>query len=93
MQCRRVLFSGHAVRQMFQRQIGARDVEAVVRDGEVIAAWFEGHDEHCLLLGFCRGRPLHVVVARREDGACVVVTVYEPDPARWGPQYKRRQPE
>jgi uncharacterized protein DUF4258 len=79
---------------MFQRQIRARDVKAVVLTGEVIAEWYEYGDEpYGLFLGFPDGRPIHAVVARRTDGTCIVVTVYEPDPERWTSQFKRRQPK
>ena len=79
---------------MFQRQIGAREVEAVVLAGEVIAEWYEHDDEHYgLFLGFSDARPIHAVVARRVDGTCVVVTVYEPKSERWTSQFKRRRPK
>jgi hypothetical protein len=45
-----------------------------------------------LLLGWHGSRPLHVVVADNEDGEeHIVVTVYEPDPGEWGPDFKRRK--
>jgi len=37
----RVLFSGHAVRRMFERGLSKDDVLGIVRDGEVIADYPE----------------------------------------------------
>ena len=45
-----------------------------------------------LILGWCRGRPLHIVVAddSRADET-IVITVYEPDPELWEPGFRRRR--
>ncbi len=63
MDCDRIVFSGHAIPRMFERQIDSNDVESVLRTGEVIA---EYPDElpypSCLMLGFVEGRAIHVVV-------------------------------
>ncbi len=46
-----------------------------------------------LLLGWREGRPLHVVVAENAPGnEWIVITVYEPDPARWEADFTRRKP-
>ena len=45
-----------------------------------------------LVLGWHGARPLHVVVADNiniEDQEKIVVTVYEPDPGEWEPDFKR----
>jgi len=31
-----------------------------------------------------------VVAENKSDDALIVITVYEPDPARWGKEYRRR---
>jgi hypothetical protein len=92
MDCRRVLFSGHAAQRMFERQIGIDDVLQITRTGESIAEWHEkdGGPYH-LLLGFPKGRALHVVLALRVDGTCHVVTVYEPDSKSWTADFRRRR--
>ena len=45
-----------------------------------------------LMLGWCGSRPLHVVVADNPSaGETIIVTVYEPDPARWEDGFTRRK--
>ena len=45
-----------------------------------------------LLLYFEDGKPLHVVVGRDEqDGACYIVTVYEPDIKLWNNDFRTRR--
>jgi hypothetical protein len=46
----------------------------------------------CLLFGFTRsGRPLHLVAAYDEmEQQAIMVTVYQPDPAKWE-EYRRRK--
>ena len=43
-----------------------------------------------LVLGWINQQPIHVVAATtpREK---IVITVYEPDPTRWEPDFKRRK--
>ena len=44
-----------------------------------------------LALGWVHGRPLHVVAAYDECAdQTIVVTVYEPDPAGWEADFRRR---
>ena len=46
-----------------------------------------------LLLGWCQERPLHVVVAENaQDDEWIIITAYEPDPAQWDADFKRRKP-
>ena len=89
----RVLFSGHAVKRMFERQIGRAEVEEVLSEGIAIEA--RGSDKPYpsrLLLGFPRGRPLHVLVSENRDAdEMTIVTLYEPDPALWSDDFRRRR--
>ncbi|MCH7794732.1 MAG: DUF4258 domain-containing protein [Proteobacteria bacterium] len=93
MDCDRIVFSGHALQRMFERQIDSIDVETVLRTGEAIA---EYPDElpypSCLMLGFVEGRAIHVVVSfDQHTGTCYVITVYPPDPELWDAEFKRRR--
>lgn len=95
MDCSEVVFSGHAVRRMFERSLTEADILQVIRQGEIIESYPDDtpHPSN-LLLGFSGAVPIHAVVARQVDtGRCIVVTVYVPDPRRWSPDFKtRRQP-
>lgn len=93
MECKRLIFSGHAVRRMFERQIRDGDVRSVIASGEVIASYPDDSPlPSCLILGFVKGVPLHVVVAMdSQGGTCYVVTVYTPDPGQWHSDYRTRR--
>jgi hypothetical protein len=60
---------------------------------EVIAAYSDDQPfPSCLILGWMRGRPLHVlVVVEAERDRCPVVTAYVPDPALWRQDFKTRR--
>ncbi|MCJ7672529.1 MAG: DUF4258 domain-containing protein [Acidimicrobiia bacterium] len=64
-------------------------MEAALAEGETIEDYADGSR---LLLGRAGVRPIHVVVADEvPGGVCTVVTVYEPDPARWDPTFRQRR--
>lgn len=84
----------HAIQRMFERQIQRSVVEAVVDSGTTIESYPEDTPYPSrLVLGWDRGRPVHVVVADDlEDDETVVITVYLPDPMRWNASFSRRLP-
>ncbi|MHC4248012.1 MAG: DUF4258 domain-containing protein [Planctomycetota bacterium] len=88
-----VVFSGHAVRRMFERAIDADSVRHVLRYGEVIAEYPDDKPlPSRLLLALVGDRPLHVVAALDADArGCYVVSVYEPDPGLWDEGFRRRR--
>ena len=94
MECKEIVFSGHAVRGMFKRAIARDDVQTILLGGNAI---FEYPDDKPLpsvpLLGFVGGRPIHVVVGRDPNtNRCGVITCYEPSAARWTEGFTRRKP-
>lgn len=93
MGCRSVTFSRHAVQRMFERAIDKDSVIEVLRTGEVIAEYPDDEPyPSYLMLGFLGGRPLHVVVAvEKEPEICHVVTAYDPDPAIWDKNFRKRR--
>jgi len=78
---------------MYGRRIAPDDVARVVDAGDVIEDYPDDTPlPSRLLLGQVDGRPLHVVAADDvADEETLVVTVYEPDPARWTPDFRRRR--
>ena len=88
-----VVFSGHPVGRMFERAVSVADVESVLKSGETIAEYLDDWPYPSrLLLGFVRGRPLHVVAAMDvESGTCHIVSVYEPDPELWDDVFRKRR--
>jgi hypothetical protein len=95
LECGRVVFSGHAIRRMFQRGVGRDAVNAVISDGETIAEYPDDSPYPSrLLLGLVEGRPLHVVVAwDAGTDRCIIVTVYEPRHEQWEPGFRKRREE
>jgi hypothetical protein len=89
----RIVFSGHAVKQMFQRQISRDEVKAVLDSGEVIAEYPDDRPyPSYLMLGMVSQRPIHAVVAKdAETQTIVVVTAYEPDEDLWQADFKTRK--
>ena len=80
-----IVYRVHALRRMIERGITREEVEQVVGGGEVIASYPEDVPYSiALLLGWPRGRPLHVVVAyNRRDDETIVITAYRPSPDLW----------
>ncbi len=93
MKCKYLKFTGHAIRQMFQRQITKDDVRYIVHHGEVINNYPDDKPfPSKLLLGFSRKQPVHVVLAYDiTDETCYVITAYTPDSKLWTDDYKRRK--
>ena len=93
MDYRTLVFSGHAVKQMFQRRISRDAVKAVVAGGEAIAEYPDDRPyPSYLMLGIVNQRPIHVVVAQdAETQTAYVVTAYEPDLNLWQPDFKTRK--
>ena len=87
-----IVFRVHAIRRMFQRQINTEDARHVLATGETIEEYPEDLPYPSrLVLGRKGDRPIHVVVAEdRETGEIIVLTAYQPDPAQWDPEFKRR---
>ena len=93
MNCSCVLFTGHALRRMFQRELGKDDVIEVLKAGECIAEYPEGRPyPGYLILGFAGSWPVHIVVARDvADETCYVVTAYVPDRSLWSDDFRTRR--
>ncbi|MBI3681171.1 MAG: DUF4258 domain-containing protein [Acidobacteria bacterium] len=93
MQWERIIFSGHAIRRMFEWRIGSEEVVTVLRMGEVIMEYPEDKPfPSRLMLGFPGDRPLHAVAALDPaTGTCHVITAYVPDPVIWKPDFRTRR--
>ena len=93
MDCTEIIYSGHAVRRMFERNLVPAEVRTVIEQGEIIAHYPDDQPfPSLLLLGWNQGRPVHVVVAwNKRQGKCFVVTAYIPDPELWQADFKTRR--
>ena len=93
MKYEQIFFSGHAIRQMFQREIAKNDVIEVIRNGEVIVEYTDDTQyPSCLILGFINNKPIHVVFALdQEKNTGAVITAYIPDAKLWSEDFKKRR--
>ena len=93
MNAQNLVFSRHAIQQMFLRRISKKEVDSVVAYGEVI----EENPEDTpfpsyLLLDFVEGKPIHVVFSYDEStDTGYVVTAYIPDPNLWRDNFRSRR--
>lgn len=93
MDCATILFSGHALRRMFERRLTRDDILSVLHNGEMIAEYRDDEPyPSCLLLGLTPNGPIHAVVARdAKTRRCFVVTAYRPNPEVWSNDFKTRR--
>ena len=79
--------------RMQERAITRADVLEVLREGQVIESYLDDLPyPSALVLGFVRGRPVHVVVALNSsvpEGH--IITVYEPSPDEFEPDWRTRR--
>ncbi|QDL12530.1 DUF4258 domain-containing protein [Brasilonema sennae CENA114] len=93
MNCQNLVFSRHAIQQMFLRQISKQEVIRVIAYGEVIE---EKPDDtpfpSYLILDFVDGQPIHVVFSYDEvNDTGYVVTAYIPNPNLWTDNFRKRK--
>ncbi len=93
MYCQNLVFSRHAIQQMFYRRISKKDVETVTVYGEVIK---ENLDDtpfpSYLIFDFVEGKPIHVVFSLDEStDTGYVVTAYIPEPNIWSNDFRTRR--
>ncbi|OGP57046.1 MAG: hypothetical protein A2V67_00665 [Deltaproteobacteria bacterium RBG_13_61_14] len=93
MDCSRIIFTGHAVKRMFERKISKEDVVEVLKRGELIEEYPDDVPfPSFLLLGWVRGQALHVVAAlEKQNQTCYVITVYPPDLHLWDEHFRKRR--
>ena len=85
----RVLYTKHAREEMLAEEFGEiteEEVYQAIQNGQVIESY--EHDmpyPSILILGRTNvERPIHIVSAySKADDLAIVITVYQPDPARW----------
>lgn len=87
----RLVFRVHAIQRMYQRVMSEVEVRHVIETGETVEDYPDDSPYPSrLVLGWSGSRPIHVVVADNvDDQENIVITVYEPDPTEWEPDFKR----
>jgi len=90
-------FTDHARREMEAESFGlirAEEVLQALDRGEIIEEYADDVPyPSCLVLGrTAPGRPIHVVCAPVvAERRLIVITTYQPDPARWDQDFRRRR--
>lgn len=78
---------------MYERSVSYDEVVQILSIGEIIENYpddFPYPSE--LRLGFSGSRALHVVSADvHNTQTTIIITVYEPDPAQWQADFRRRK--
>ena len=89
----RLIFRVHAIARMFERAITEKEVREALESGETIGHYSDDTPYPSrLVLGWRGGRPIHVVAADNlQEHEIIVITVYEPDPALWEPDFRRKK--
>ncbi len=90
--CKTLVFSDHAIDQMFKRAISVGDVKHVIETGEVIREYLDDKPyPSYLMLGLANFKNLHIVVASDEGLAkCIVVTAYEATTDVWESDFRTK---
>jgi len=85
-------FSRHAVDKSIRRSISVREIREAIASGEIIEEYPEDkYWPSYLVYGRTNeGRPLHLQYSHPSRNLVKIVTLYEPDPARWTDFRERR---
>lgn len=92
----KILYSKHAKTEMETEEFGIikeEEVAQAVISGKIINEYSDDDPyPSCLIYGKTKkNRPLHIVSAySKEEDIAIIVTVYEPDPAKWI-EFERRK--
>ncbi len=78
-------FSKHAVDRSIIRKISVQEIREVLRVGEIIEDYPDDkYGPSCLIFGMTDNkRPIHIQCSYPIRPIVKVITVYEPDSARW----------
>lgn len=82
---KKIIFSNHAVKQMFQRSIFVDDVKFVLQNGRIIIEYLDDRPYPSkLMYAICNEKPLHVVCSENlNENTVIIITAYEPSPDIW----------
>jgi hypothetical protein len=91
--CQNLVFSSHAIQQMFFRRITKQQVKTAIAYGEIIE---ENPNDtpfpSYLILDFVERKPIHIVLSYNQDSqTCYVVTAYNPNPEIWEDNFSKRK--
>jgi hypothetical protein len=89
----KLVFSSHALKRMFQRGVSTDSVRALLENAQIVAKYADDKPyASTLYFAWVGQQALHVLAAESDTGETIVITVYQPDPALWSPDFLRKKP-
>lgn len=83
-------YSLHAAKRMLERGITTDCIESIVHAGRVIETYPDDKPfASQLLLGYCDGLPIHMVLVKNLD-ICTIITTYIPDALMWNEDFTKK---
>ena len=88
-----IIFSQHAIQQMFKRNISVEQVKLTIIQGEEIKLYPDDKPYPSKLLLFIENDvPLHVVTAENvHNNEIIIITAYIPEPDIWTEDFKTKR--
>ena len=88
-----IIFTGHSIQKIFERNIEPEDIEESIKNGEVIEEYKDDKPyPSFLILNFINEKPLHIVGAYDKDTDMIyIITSYYPDITIWDETFKIRR--
>lgn len=84
--------SGHAEEERRNDSLTMADLKEAVNDGKIIEKYPDDpRGPSCLVLGYSRGIPIHLVCGEYPSGKTIIITVYRPDPVLWDEAFEKRR--
>ena len=89
----KILYSNHAVKQMFQRDISPKEIELALQKGEIIKEYpTDKPYPSKILLDYSNNRPIHIVYSYNlTEGTYIIITAYIPNTELWENDFKTRK--
>jgi len=84
--------SFHAEKERYAEDILIADMEAAVLSGEILESYSDDpRGKSCLILGYSRTRPIHIVCGYTPLKWVRIITVYIPKEPKWINERTRRE--
>ena len=89
----KLYYRQHAIKRMYERSISEEEVEKALEKSVVIDNYPDDQPfPSTLVLGYAASKAIHIVYADDIESATrIIITVYEPDPAIWQVDLKKRR--
>ncbi len=76
--------TGHAHEERQEEVIKTKEIRDALMKGEILENYSDDpRGPSCLVLGYSRGRAIHVVCGQTKGDWLLVITVYIPRPPKW----------